>query len=276
MPQQPPAPPDRPRVIRAAGGAPSEPDQAARTLLEAFDAADRQGSHPASLAIQWDDATLALDLQAWRGFKEGSLSLEAVATRLQIQSTGDPDAVAKATAGAAALATGKVQPRPPSAGSSLLSVETLKNPFVLGGCGITALLALFAILALVIRALSRRTAAQPASTRPSRAPLPPGPAPEPERPAAELSFLSGPLTGRTVPLKSRVRIGREAIGNDLVLDDASVSRHHALISSAGDGFQIEDLGSSNGTFLNGMRLDRPLKLSAGDQLKVGLIQIRVQ
>ena len=42
MPQQPPAPPDRPRVIRAAGGAPSEPDQAARTLLEAFDAPTAQ------------------------------------------------------------------------------------------------------------------------------------------------------------------------------------------------------------------------------------------
>ncbi len=269
---QPPVSTDRPRVIRVAGAAPGEPDQAARAILEAFDAADRQGSHPASLTLQWDDATLALDLQAWRGFQDGSLSLEAVATRLQIQSTGDPDAVAKASAGAEALASAKAPLRGPSAPSSLLSVETLKNPFVLGGCGILVLFVLFLILAFIIRALSRRPTSAP---RPPALP-PRGPAPPPDRPAAELHFLSGPLAGRTVPLLPRVRIGREATGNDLVLDDASVSRHHALIAGHEGAFQVQDLGSSNGTFLNGMRLDRPLQLSVGDLLKVGLIQIRVQ
>jgi hypothetical protein len=273
---QPPVTTDRPRVIRAAGAAPEDPDQAARKILEAFDVADREGSHPASLTMQWDDATLALDLQAWRGFRDGSLSLEAVAIRLQIQSTGDPDAVAKASAGAASLASGKVQPRGTSAPSSLLTVETLKNPFVLGGCGIVVLFVLFGVLALLIRALSRRPRLQPGGPPPSSSLPARGPTPPPDRPAVELHFLSGPLAGRTVPLQPRVRIGREPVDNDLVLEDASVSRHHALIAGHAGGFQVKDLGSSNGTFLNGMRLDRPLQLSVGDLLKVGLIQIRVQ
>jgi hypothetical protein len=150
-------------------------------------------------------------------------------------------------------------------------VETLKNPYFLGGCGIVTLLGLFGVLALIVRAASRRSAVPMAPDLPAR-----GPAPSPARLPVELHFLSGPLDGRIVPMKARVRIGREVVDNDLVLDDPSVSRHHALIEALDGGFQIRDLGSSNGTFLNGMRLDRPLRLSAGDQLKVGQIQISIR
>ncbi|MBK8725766.1 MAG: FHA domain-containing protein [Holophagaceae bacterium] len=283
MNPQPPASTDRPSSLRAAGAAPWEPDQAAKVILDAFDAADRQGSHPASITVQWDDATLALDLQSWRGFQDGSLGLEAVAARLQIQSSGDPEAVAKASAGAAALGRGKVQGNA-APSSSLLSVETLKHPVFLGGCGLLFLLGGCGIVALFIRFLFRRTPAQPApSTAPSDRPTPAAPPPTrifpagaPPRPATALHFLSGPLSGRTVPLGPRVRIGREIVGNDLVLEDASVSRHHALIEGAADGFRVSDLASSNGTFLNGLRLDRPLSLGAGDQLKVGQILIEIR
>lgn len=282
MNPQPPASTDRPSSLRMAGAAPWEPDQAAKVILDAFDAADRQGSHPASITVRWDDATLALDLQSWRGFRDGSLSLEAVATRLQIQSSADPDAVAKASAGASTLGPGKVQGT--SAASSLLSAETLKHPVFLGGCGLLFLLGACVLVALFIRFLIRRPPASPAPSRPpSDRPTPAAPPPTrifpagaPPRPATELHFLSGPLSGRTVPLGPRIRIGREIVGNDLVLEDASVSRHHALIEGAADGFRVSDLASSNGTFLNGLRLDRPLGLGAGDQLKVGQILIEVR
>lgn len=262
---------DRPRVLKRGGPAPSEPDQAARAILEAFDAADREGSHPSSITVQWEDATLALDLQSWRGFRDRSLSLEAVATRLQIEASGDPEAVAKASGAAASLGAGKSPSNGAFNPSALVSMETLKSPYFLGGCGIVTLLGLFGILALIVRAASRRSAAPAAPDLPAR-----GPASAPARLPVELHFLSGPLNGRIVPMKARVRIGREVVDNDLVLDDPSVSRHHALIESLDGGFQLKDLGSSNGTFLNGMRLDRPRQLATGDQLKVGQIQISVQ
>lgn len=65
-----------------------------------------------------------------------------------------------------------------------------------------------------------------------------------------------------------IRIGRVA-GMDIHIDDVSISRRQAEIQRAGDGWVIRDIGSSNGTFVNGERLagDRPLK--AGDEIAIG-------
>jgi HD-GYP domain-containing protein (c-di-GMP phosphodiesterase class II) len=77
-------------------------------------------------------------------------------------------------------------------------------------------------------------------------------------------------------LSSSVRIGRIP-GMDLVLDDASVSRHHAEIVLAEDGWHVRDNGSTNGTHLNGVRLGRtPQRLRAGDVVGVGKIALRVK
>lgn len=280
MPQTHPSAPDRPRVIRAAGSAPEEPDRVAKAILDAYDAADRQGSRPASLTMQWDDATAALDFAAWQGFRDGSLSLEAVAVRLRIESGADAAAAARAAAGLEAAGPGSPapgSPGPPGTAGSLLSPQTLKHPLVLGGCGLLLLLGVLVGVAIVVRLLVRRPA--PRATPP---PLPPADRPTPlapprgtPRPPAQLRFLSGPLAGRVVPLPAQLRIGRETAGNDLVLEDPSVSRHHALIAWEADGCRVRDLGSSNGSFLNGLRLDRPALLGAGDQLTVGQIRIEV-
>src|SRR5689334_9919231 len=65
-------------------------------------------------------------------------------------------------------------------------------------------------------------------------------------------------------------IGR-APENQLVLSDAMVSSHHAQLRRQGQGYEIVDLGSSNGTFVNGQRLspNAPYRLSSGDQIRVG-------
>lgn len=65
-------------------------------------------------------------------------------------------------------------------------------------------------------------------------------------------------------------IGR-APDNQLVVSDAIVSSHHAQLRSQGQGYEIVDLGSSNGTFVNGQRLapNAPCRLSSGDQIRVG-------
>src|SRR5262245_23512672 len=65
-----------------------------------------------------------------------------------------------------------------------------------------------------------------------------------------------------------IRIGRVQ-GMDIMIDDVSVSRRQAEIQQDGAGWVVRDIGSSNGTFVNGERVtgDRPLK--AGDEIAIG-------
>jgi hypothetical protein len=63
-------------------------------------------------------------------------------------------------------------------------------------------------------------------------------------------------------------LGREAI-NDLVVDDAEVSRRHTRILREAEGYYVEDLGSTNGTFVNGQRVTSPLLLYHGDTVEMG-------
>ena len=63
-------------------------------------------------------------------------------------------------------------------------------------------------------------------------------------------------------------IGRSA-GADFVLNDSRVSKHHARITEATDGFWIADLGSTNGTFVNGYRLTDEKRLLSNDVIRIG-------
>lgn len=68
---------------------------------------------------------------------------------------------------------------------------------------------------------------------------------------------------------------------DLGLDggyDAGVSRRHAIIGVSADGFTVEDLGSANGTFINGRRLqpEAPTPIRHGDELKFGTLILRFE
>lgn len=71
-----------------------------------------------------------------------------------------------------------------------------------------------------------------------------------------------------------VRIGRSA-ESDVVLEDAAVSRKHALVRRSPDGWQISDLGSANGTFVNGARLERETMLADGDLVEIGADVLRL-
>ena len=68
--------------------------------------------------------------------------------------------------------------------------------------------------------------------------------------------------------EERITIGRTA-DNAVRISDALSSRHHCQISRAGDGFQVEDLKSRNGTKLNGQPLTEPTVLQPGDRIEVG-------
>lgn len=118
----------------------------------------------------------------------------------------------------------------------------------------------------------------PVPIPPTPAPAPaPAPAPVPQ-PAAPfywaLVVADGPLGGRSFPVQSAVEIGREG-GLVPLSYDSSASRRHARIEPAAGGLQVTDLGSTNGTFVNGQKVPSAL-LRPGDVLKIGATSFHVQ
>jgi hypothetical protein len=87
--------------------------------------------------------------------------------------------------------------------------------------------------------------------------------------SAKLIVRFGPHPNQEYPLPEHtVTIGREPI-NDIVMNDAEVSRRHTRISFRDGGYFAEDLGSTNGTFVNGRRLTGPTPLHHGDIIDLG-------
>jgi hypothetical protein len=74
--------------------------------------------------------------------------------------------------------------------------------------------------------------------------------------------------GKTFELSDELVVGRSDKCH-LVLDDAYVSQVHARIFPRGDSFMVEDMGSTNGTYLNRKRLTAPTELKRGDRIKIG-------
>jgi hypothetical protein len=85
---------------------------------------------------------------------------------------------------------------------------------------------------------------------------------------ALLVIREGDDAGREVPLPGALVIGRGEDA-DLVLSDAGISRRHAQVTPEGVGAVIEDLGSSNGTFVNGEQVSDPRRLRDGDEIQLG-------
>lgn len=85
----------------------------------------------------------------------------------------------------------------------------------------------------------------------------------------QLVMRSGPMPGAVYPLEGdQLTIGRDST-NAVVINDAEVSRHHTRLTFQGGKYVVEDLGSTNGTFVNGQRLSGPYVLKAGDVLALG-------
>ena len=84
-----------------------------------------------------------------------------------------------------------------------------------------------------------------------------------------LVLNSGPTAGKEYPLeKPELFIGRD-LGNDVVINDSEVSRRHARLYLQGNTYIIEDLGSTNGTSVNGQKLTGPYMLRAGERITFG-------
>jgi hypothetical protein len=90
-----------------------------------------------------------------------------------------------------------------------------------------------------------------------------------DTPAFQLIMRQGPTPGLVYDLvKPEISIGRD-ITNDFVINDAEISRKHAVLRLEAGSYVIEDQGSTNGTFINGQRLMGPHSLSAGEVLTLG-------
>src|SRR5436190_12245563 len=85
----------------------------------------------------------------------------------------------------------------------------------------------------------------------------------------QLIMRSGPTPGASFTLEGdQLTVGRDAT-NEIVINDAEISRRHARLTFQGGKYVLEDLGSTNGTFVNGQRLAGPRVLKAGEVVSFG-------
>jgi pSer/pThr/pTyr-binding forkhead associated (FHA) protein len=83
-------------------------------------------------------------------------------------------------------------------------------------------------------------------------------------PPADTTIALGPINS----------IGRN-VNNTIYVEDDFVSTNHAMLTFRGRSWFVEDQGSTNGTYVNGHRIDRPVALSFGDELMVGRVRMRL-
>lgn len=132
----------------------------------------------------------------------------------------------------------------------------------------------------------RRDLRAPADARPAprerkaaRAPRPPKPpkvAKQQKVKGSKLVVIEGPLNGTIVPLGDiQITIGR-APDSTLVIDDDYASSRHARIYPSEGAWVVEDLGSTNGTWIDRTRITTPTVLPVGAPLRVGRTTLQIQ
>lgn len=114
----------------------------------------------------------------------------------------------------------------------------------------------------------------PAPSRPAQRPAP-SPAPPRANPGS-IRVTVGPLAGTSLILSGApVTFGR-APDNTIVINDDFASSHHARIIARNGAWVLEDLSSTNGTFVDGSRITAPLDLGIGNQITIGHTTLETQ
>lgn len=84
----------------------------------------------------------------------------------------------------------------------------------------------------------------------------------------QLAVVEGPDIGRSYDITADAVVGRDPTAS-VHLNDGEVSRRHAIVTAEGDGASIEDLGSSNGTWIGHERVDGTARLELGGRVRMG-------
>ena len=80
--------------------------------------------------------------------------------------------------------------------------------------------------------------------------------------------------GTTLPIDAITTIGRD-VNNSIVVEDQFASAEHAVLTFRGRAWYVEDVGSTNGTWVNGRRIDAVEPLGYGDEIQVGQVRFRL-
>jgi pSer/pThr/pTyr-binding forkhead associated (FHA) protein len=135
---------------------------------------------------------------------------------------------------------------------------------VLWGVRLLFLLMLYLFLARLIRVLLRdlRAAAREPVQRPGRLVVL-------ESPSGE------PAVGRSFGLDVITSLGRD-VNNAIVIDDPFASTEHAILTFRGRTWYLEDLGSTNGSYINGHRIEGVAAMGFGDEVQIGQVRMRLE
>jgi len=84
-----------------------------------------------------------------------------------------------------------------------------------------------------------------------------------------------PPPGSTLALDAITTLGRD-VNNAIVVDDQFASANHAVLTFRGRTWYVEDLNSTNGTFVNGQPVDGVVPLGYGDEIQLGQVRLRLE
>lgn len=140
------------------------------------------------------------------------------------------------------------------------------------------------IVANIIRTDMFGRTTTPAELAQQGAQLSPEPAGKPGRfrrrgrggPPGRLVVVAGRAAGASAPLSGLIQIGRSAEATIDIDDDYASSHHARLWQQDGGDWVIEDLQSTNGTYVNGIRIDRPTLINRDDIIRIGRSQLKLE
>lgn len=84
-----------------------------------------------------------------------------------------------------------------------------------------------------------------------------------------------PVAGTALSLDAITTLGRD-VNNSVVIDDPFASAEHAILTFRGRGWYVEDLESTNGTYVNGNRIEAVAPLTFGDEVQIGQVRLRLE